>query len=96
VTVGYIPDGRILGLSKFGRIVDCFSKRLQLQEKLTCDIGNSIVNNLRPKDLFVTTKATHCCMTCRGIMKSQAEAITIFTHGKFKNYSELDLMQLAN
>jgi GTP cyclohydrolase I len=96
VTIGYTPNGKILGLSKFARVVDCFSKRLQLQEKLTEDISNSIVNNLRPKNLFTVIKATHCCMICRGVMKQRAEVLTLFTHGKFQEYDKLDIVKLIN
>ncbi|MDR2778389.1 MAG: GTP cyclohydrolase I [Rickettsiales bacterium] len=96
-TVGYVPgEGRVLGLSKFSRIVDCFSKRLQLQERLANDIANSIVNNLRPKDLFLVMRAVHCCMICRGIMKRNSEVFTIVTHGKFKYYNESDIIKLAD
>lgn len=95
VKIGYRPDNKVLGLSKFGRIVDCFSKRLQLQEKLTTDIGNSILQYLQPKDLFIVIEAEHSCMGCRGIKKQNAKTITLFTKGKFDNYNEIDLINLG-
>ncbi|MDR1494807.1 MAG: GTP cyclohydrolase I [Rickettsiales bacterium] len=95
VTLGYIPSGRILGLSKFCRIVDCFSKRLQIQENLVRDIGNSIVEHLRPSDLFVLARAKHLCMTCRGVNKRKVNVTTLFTYGKYANSSEIDLLKLA-
>ena len=94
ITIGYIPNGKVLGLSKFGRIVDCFAKRLQLQEKLVQDIGKSILNNLKPKELFVIAKATHSCMACRGIKKQKSSTVTCFIHGN--SYNELDLIKTFN
>ena len=88
------PNGKVLGLSKFGRIVDCFAKRLQLQEKLVNDIGKSILENLKPKSLFVISKATHSCMACRGIKKQKSNTLTFFTYGK--KYNELDLIKLID
>ncbi len=92
--MGYIPEGEVLGLSKFGRIVDCFAKRLQIQEKLTSEIGNSLIKNLKVKDIFVISRATHSCISCRGVRKQNAEAISFFTAGKFKNYNEFDLLKI--
>ncbi len=94
ISIGYIPEGEVLGLSKFGRIIDCFAKRLQIQERLTNDIGNSLINNLKLKDIFVISKAIHSCISCRGIKKQKAEAISFFTAGKFKNYNEFDLLKI--
>ncbi len=94
ITMGYIPEGEVLGLSKFGRIVDCFAKRLQIQEKLTSEIGNSLIKNLKVKDIFVISRATHSCISCRGVRKQNAEAISFFTAGKFKNYNEFDLLKI--
>ncbi len=94
ITIGYEPNGKVLGLSKFGRIVDCFAKRLQLQEKLVNDIGKSILENLKPKSLFVISKATHSCMACRGIKKQKSNTLTFFTYGK--KYNELDLIKLID
>lgn len=94
ISIGYIPKGRVLGLSKFGRIVDCFAKRLQIQEKLTMEIGNSIVKNMNIKDVFVVSKAVHSCVSCRGIRKQNAEAISFFTSGKFENYNEFDILKI--
>jgi GTP cyclohydrolase I len=64
--VGYQPNTKVLGLSKVSRIVDCFSKRLTLQEKVVSDVFNFLYENLETKDLFVYAKATHTCIACRG------------------------------
>lgn len=95
VKIGYIPNNKVLGLSKFGRIVDCFAKRLQLQENLTNDIANSILKYLQPKALFIVVEAEHSCMGCRGIKKQNAKTITLFTKGKFEEYKEIDLINLG-
>jgi GTP cyclohydrolase I len=95
ITIGYVPNGRVLGLSKFGRIVDCFARRLQIQENLVRDIGKSIVSNLGPSDLFVLSRAKHSCIACRGINRSRSEVIAMFTHGKYAHQSEYDLIRLA-
>ncbi|MDR2777379.1 MAG: GTP cyclohydrolase I [Rickettsiales bacterium] len=94
ISIGYIPDGRVLGLSKFSRIVDCFAKRLQIQENLVRDVGMSMVTNLKPAGLFVLSRAKHMCVACRGVNRGKLEVTTIFTHGKFADYSELDLLKL--
>jgi GTP cyclohydrolase I len=96
ISIGYTPSGRVLGLSKFSRIVDCFSKRLQIQENLVRDIGNSIVENLRPRDLFVVAQARHLCMSCRGVSRRRATVATLFTYGKYENTAEADLLRLAS
>jgi GTP cyclohydrolase I len=95
VHIGYIPNGRILGLSKFARVVDCFSKRLQTQENMTLEIGNSLVNHLNPKHLFVIAKAKHACIFCRGVKQMSSDTATFFTHGKFRNYKENELWAMG-
>jgi GTP cyclohydrolase I len=91
ITIGYIPNKKVLGISKFGRIVDCFAKRLQIQEKLVKDIGDSIFNNLQPLELFVIARATHSCMMCRGIKKEKSSTISIYKKG---NFNDFDLIKL--
>lgn len=83
IHIAYIPNGRVIGLSKLARIVDCFSRRLQIQEKLVEDIANSIQNNLIPKGIIVYCKASHQCISCRGIKKSNTETITFSRKGCF-------------
>ena len=94
VNIGYIPNGKVLGLSKFSRIVDCFAKRLQLQERLTEDIAESIIKNLDIVDLFIITKAKHDCMSCRGVKQKTSITNTFFKSGKFKKYKESELLKL--
>lgn len=94
VHIGYIPNDGVLGLSKFARIVDCFSKRLQIQEKMIIEIGESIIKNLKPKDLFIIVSAKHSCMSCRGVEQSSSETISFFTYGKFKDYKEHELIAI--
>ena len=72
VHVGYIPDGKVLGLSKIPRIIDIFSRRLQLQERLTHQIANSITDFLSPKGVGVVIEGEHLCMRMRGVEKQNA------------------------
>lgn len=83
-TVGYLPKDRIVGLSKLARIVHCFSRRLQVQEKLTTQIANAVMEHLQPQGVGVIIKATHQCMTMRGV-KTPAEMLTSCLLGQFKD-----------
>jgi GTP cyclohydrolase I len=82
--VSYIPNERIVGLSKLARVVEVFSKRLQTQERLTMQIANTLMESLDAKGVAVTIDATHQCMTMRGIKKEQATTVTNYYLGKFK------------
>jgi len=82
--VAYIPNERVVGLSKLARVVEVFSKRLQTQERLTMQIANSLMDTLDAKGVAVSIDATHQCMTMRGIKKEQATTITNYYLGKFK------------
>ena len=82
--VAYIPNDRVVGLSKLARVVDVFSKRLQTQERLTMQIANALMDSLDAKGVAVSIDATHQCMTMRGIKKEQATTVTNFYLGKFK------------
>ena len=82
--VSYIPNQRIVGLSKLARVVEVFSKRLQTQERLTMQIANTLMKALDAKGVAVSIDATHQCMTMRGIKKEQATTITNYYLGKFK------------
>lgn len=75
-TIGYVPDGRIVGLSKLTRLVDCFAKRLQGQERLTVQIANALMTHLEPKAVGVIIKCRHLCMESRGIRTQGEETIT--------------------
>ena len=82
--VAYIPNKRVVGLSKLARVVEVFSKRLQTQERLTMQIANTLMESLDAKGVAVTIDSTHQCMTMRGIKKEQATTVTNYYLGQFK------------
>ena len=82
--VAYIPNQRVVGLSKLARVVEVFSKRLQTQERLTMQIATTIMEALNAKGVAVSIDSTHQCMTMRGIKKEQATTVTNYYLGKFK------------
>jgi len=82
--VAYIPNERVVGLSKLARVVEAFSKRLQTQERLTMQIANTLMQALDAKGVAVSIDATHQCMTMRGIKKEQATTVTNYYLGQFK------------
>ena len=82
--VAYIPNTRVVGLSKLARVVEVFSKRLQTQERLTMQIAKALMEALDAKGVAVSIDATHQCMTTRGIKKEQATTITNYYLGQFK------------
>ena len=83
--VGYVPDGRVVGISKLARVVDIYAKRLQIQEKLTAQIANTINDVLKPQGVAVVIKASHNCMTTRGIHKPGADLVTSRMLGCFRD-----------
>ena len=85
VHVGYIPDGRIVGLSKIPRLVDMFSRRLQVQERLTQEIAEALENALHPKGVAVVVDGMHMCMMMRGVQKQKASMITSHVMGEFRD-----------
>lgn len=89
IHIGYIPDGHILGLSKFARLVEIFARRLQLQERLTKQIADTLQNNMKPKGVVVYCEAEHLCMSMRGIKKTNSRAKTLITTGLFKTKKNL-------
>jgi GTP cyclohydrolase I len=83
--VAYIPrNGNILGLSKIARIAETFARRLQLQERLTTDIANTLYEGLKPLGVMVVIEAEHTCMTLRGVRKSGAKTVTSAVLGGFR------------
>lgn len=97
VDVGYLP-GKVVGLSKIARLVDCFSKRLQIQERLTKQIETSLSECLEAKGVAVVVKANHSCMSCRGVQKPGSVMVTSAMSGVFRDKPEaraefLDLCQ---
>jgi GTP cyclohydrolase I len=85
VDVAYIPNGKVVGLSKIARLVECFAKRLQIQEKMTSQISDAINTNLKPKGVAVVIRAHHQCMSCRGVKKHQTTMITSSMVGVFRD-----------
>ena len=83
--VAYIPNQRVVGLSKLARVVEVFSKRLQTQERLTMQIAKTIMESLDAKGVAVSIDSTHQCMTMRGIKKEQATTVTNYYLGQFKD-----------
>jgi GTP cyclohydrolase I len=82
--VAYLPSGAVLGISKLARIVDCFARRLQAQERLTYQIADFIMNNLKTQGVAVVLEASHSCMTIRGIKKPGSAMVTSAVRGIFK------------
>ncbi len=82
--IGYIPNNRVVGISKLARIVDVFGKRLQTQETMTSQIANTIENVLNPKGVAVVIDAGHQCMSTRGVHKTESSTVTSSMKGVFK------------
>jgi len=83
--IGYLPRGRIVGISKVARIVDAYSKRLQIQEKMTAEIADSLEAGLRPHGVAVVVEGVHGCMASRGVHKSHANMVTSCMRGRFRD-----------
>jgi GTP cyclohydrolase I len=83
--VGYLPKGRIIGLSKIPRIVDAFARRLQVQERLTAQIAHSLFDVLQPRGVGVVIEAQHLCMMMRGVEKQNSRAVTSCMLGLFRS-----------
>jgi len=84
VSVGYLPQGKILGLSKIARVVDMFSRRLQVQERLTHQIAHAINEAIEPRGVAVVVEAKHLCMMSRGVEKQQSSMVTSCVLGAFR------------
>lgn len=83
--IGYIPsDGKVVGLSKLARLLDCFALRLQIQERLTRDIANALDEVLKPQGVGVIIRAQHSCMSCRGVKKAGSTMVTSCMLGIFR------------
>ncbi len=82
--VGYLPDERIIGLSKFGRVVDLYARDLQLQERLTTQVADWIDEQLAPRGVGVIIEATHLCMSLRGVQKAGLRTVTSALRGSVK------------
>ena len=82
--VGYVPNGRVVGISKLARVVQVYAKRLQIQEKMTAQIANTINDVLKPQGVGVIIKASHHCMTTRGVHKPDSDLVTSRMLGCFR------------
>ena len=98
VHIAYIPDGKVVGLSKLPRAVEVFARRPQIQEQMTAQIADEIMKYLEPKGVIVMIEAEHMCMTMRGIKKPGSQTVTMVTRGVFTENKELQdrFLQLVN
>lgn len=87
--VAYIPDGRVVGLSKLARTVEVYAKRPQIQERMTGEIADAIMKHLTPKGAMVVVEAEHMCMTMRGIKKPGSKTVSVAARGVFEDNMEL-------
>ena len=88
VHIGYLPDKRVVGISKLARVVDAYAHRLQIQEKLTAQIANTLQDVLQPRGVAVVIEAAHQCMTTRGVHKSDVAMVTSRMLGAFRDNGE--------
>lgn len=96
--VAYVPNGRVVGLSKLARVVDAYAKRLQIQERMTSEIAAAVQEALKPQGVGVVIKATHHCMSSRGIHKVGSEMITSCMLGCFRDnaITRQEFLAMAN
>ena len=87
--VAYVPDGEVVGLSKIARTVEVYARRFQLQERLTSQIADAFMKELKPKGVMVLIEAEHMCMSMRGIKKPGAKTVTSVTRGVFEEDEKL-------
>ncbi len=85
--VGYVPDGRVVGISKIARVVEGFARRPQIQEQLTSQVAEAIMETLQPDGVAVVVEAEHLCMTMRGVQKPGSRMITSAMRGQFRQSS---------
>lgn len=83
--IGYIPSGKVIGVSKLARIADMFARRLQIQERLTQQIADALMEHLKPVGVGVVVEAQHLCMMMRGVEKQNSFMITSAVHGAFRD-----------
>ncbi len=98
VSIGYIPDGRIIGLSKLARITDMYARRLQVQERLTVQIADAVQQTLQPKGVGVVIRAQHLCMMARGVEKQGVEMLSSHVLGVFRSdrATRAEFIELVN
>lgn len=84
VHIGYLPSGKVVGLSKLARLVDVITRKLQVQERITADLANVLVEELAPHGVIVVVEGEHLCMCSRGVKKTGSQTITTATRGQYK------------
>lgn len=83
--IAYVPDGKIIGLSKLARLLEIYSRRLQVQERLTTQVTQALMDHLKPRGAACVVEATHLCMSCRGVKQSTARMVTSSLLGCFRD-----------
>ena len=94
IHIAYIPNGKVVGLSKLARCVETYSKRLQLQEQLTNQICEALYTNLNAKGVMVVCEAEHTCMTCRGVRKMGSKTVTYSVLGDIDEGKKAEILSL--
>lgn len=94
IAIAYIPDGKVVGISKLARTVEVFAKRLQIQERLTSQIAEEIMRYLKPRGVMVVCEAEHTCMTCRGVKKLGSKTVTYAVAGDFPKEKKDEVLGL--
>lgn len=96
VHIGYIPNGKVVGLSKLARVVEVYAKRFQLQERLNAQIADAIFDNLSPMGVIVAIEAEHTCMTARGVKKFGSKTFTIAERGNIDDVTRAQFIAVIN
>ena len=87
--IAYLPDGRVVGLSKLARTVEVYARRLQIQEQMTTQIAEAVMEHLKPQGVMVMVEAEHMCMTMRGVSKPGSRTVTMAARGCFQENPQL-------
>lgn len=87
--IAYIPDGRVVGISKLARTVEVYARRLQIQEQMTTQVADAVMEHLRPQGVVVMVEAEHMCMTMRGVSKPGSRTVTMAARGCFRDDPQL-------
>ena len=87
--IAYLPDGRVAGLSKLARTVEVYARRLQIQEQMTIQIAEALMEHLKPQGVMVMVEAEHMCMTMRGVAKPGSQTVTMAARGCFQDNPQL-------
>lgn len=87
--IAYLPDGRVVGLSKLARTVEVYARRLQIQEQMTTQIAEAVMEHLKPQGVMVMVEAEHMCMTMRGVSKPGSRTVTMAARGCFRDNPQL-------